>query len=170
MGMTSNKNEPTSTRELLATVLFDSGSVVLKKNARDILSHLLAQLKEKQDLAVYIEGHTDIIGGAEINREISLKRAQAVVKWLTARGITQNRLRVVALGNKRPISSNKTLQGRAANRRVEIVKMITQRPVVFFPKKSFQFQPVVDGTEVRHDYAIQNKGKAPLVISKIKTG
>ena len=64
-------------------------------------------------------GHTDNKGGAAYNRELSQRRAQAVVKYLSDKGIAVDRLEAKGFGPDRPVAANDTPQGRAQNRRVE---------------------------------------------------
>ena len=68
-----------------------------------------------------IEGHTDSTGGEDFNIVLSEKRAQAVKEYLVMRGISADRITTVGAGPSRPIADNSTKEGRAMNRRVEIV-------------------------------------------------
>jgi outer membrane protein OmpA-like peptidoglycan-associated protein len=67
-----------------------------------------------------ISGHTDSTGSADLNRELSMSRAEAVRDYLVARGVDPSRLEVQGYGADRPIDDNGTIEGRARNRRVEI--------------------------------------------------
>ena len=69
-----------------------------------------------------MEGHTDNQGSAAANQALSEKRAQAVVAWLTAHGIPATRLSAKGFGQTKPLIDNGTEDGRAKNRRVELVK------------------------------------------------
>jgi OOP family OmpA-OmpF porin len=74
-------------------------------------------------MELIIEGHTDNIGGAQFNLELSRKRAEAVKRWLVDKaGIGEVRLTTVGYGLSRPIADNSMDEGRAKNRRVELVK------------------------------------------------
>jgi outer membrane protein OmpA-like peptidoglycan-associated protein len=70
---------------------------------------------------VSIEGHTDGQGAPEANVELSTRRAESVVRWLTERGIASDRLQAKGHGDARPIATNRTSKGRAENRRIEFV-------------------------------------------------
>jgi hypothetical protein len=73
--------------------------------------------------AVIIEGHTDNVGGAEFNLDLSRKRADAVKRWLADReGVSEVRLATVGYGLTRPVADNGTEDGRAQNRRVELLR------------------------------------------------
>ena len=69
-----------------------------------------------------VEGHTDNTGTAERNKTLSQERAQSVVNALKAAGIDKKRLNAVGWGQEKPMADNKTEEGKAKNRRVEIVK------------------------------------------------
>jgi OOP family OmpA-OmpF porin len=77
-------------------------------------------MKENPDFKWVIEGHTDAIGSASYNMELSRRRAQAVVDYLVSKGVDKSNLQVVPYGESEPIATNKTQEGRAMNRRVEI--------------------------------------------------
>jgi hypothetical protein len=157
-------------RSILRGVSFESGSAVLQQTSIKALEALIAELKAKPSLKLTIEGHTDSTGSYRNNLELSRRRAQAVADWLGQRGIAVSRLNVVGYGSSRPIADNGTVQGRERNRRIEIVKTQSEFPVAVLPVRSYEFEAVPDGVEVRHDFVIQNKGTAPLFISKVNTG
>lgn len=69
---------------------------------------------------VEVAGHTDSVGGDEVNQRLSEQRANAVTQFLIAQGINSQRFITVGAGKRYPIASNDTEAGRAANRRVEI--------------------------------------------------
>lgn len=87
------------------------------------LSQIAKVLQENPKLELIIEGHTDNVGGAQFNLELSRKRAEAVKRWLVDKvGISEVRLTTVGYGLSRPIADNSTEEGRAKNRRVELVR------------------------------------------------
>src|SRR5207248_240578 len=69
---------------------------------------------------IEIAGHTDNVGGADFNRQLSQRRASAVAQYLMSKGVSEQRIITAAGGEDHPIASNSTDQGRAANRRVEV--------------------------------------------------
>src|SRR5436190_941852 len=80
-----------------------------------------AQVARKYDKTIIeIAGHTDNVGGADFNRQLSQRRASAVAQYLMSKGVTEPRIMTAAGGEEHPIASNSTEQGRAANRRVEV--------------------------------------------------
>ena len=88
-----------------------------------VLSQIAKVLQEDPKLELVIEGHTDNVGGAQFNLEVSRKRAEAVKRCLLDKaGISEVRLTTVGYGLSRPIADNSTEEGRAKNRRVELVR------------------------------------------------
>lgn len=82
--------------------------------------YLAAQrLKEKADLTVVIEGHTDAVGNEEYNQKLGQRRAETVIKELAAQGIDSSRVSAVSLGESKPLIDQDTQWARAVNRRVE---------------------------------------------------
>jgi outer membrane protein OmpA-like peptidoglycan-associated protein len=111
---------------LSGSVLFASGETVLLPSARNRLSEVAEALKQS-DSALTIEGHTDAQGPDSYNEELSFLRAEQVRDFLVSRGVSPDRISVRGLGEYRPVASNSTPEGRANNRRVEIV--LQRRPV-----------------------------------------
>jgi outer membrane protein OmpA-like peptidoglycan-associated protein len=85
------------------------------------LNKLARLLQEKTGNLILIEGHTDDIGSAEFNFQLSLRRAEAVRSALIRGGVASERLKVAGYGRSRPIAPNDTEVGRALNRRVELI-------------------------------------------------
>jgi outer membrane protein OmpA-like peptidoglycan-associated protein len=105
---------------LSGSVLFASGEAELLPSARNRLSEVADALKQS-DSMLTIEGHTDALGPDLYNEELSLRRAERVRDFLVSRGVLPERVSVRGLGEYRPVASNATAEGRANNRRVEIV-------------------------------------------------
>jgi outer membrane protein OmpA-like peptidoglycan-associated protein len=103
-------------------ITFDTNKAVIKPESMPIVEQVAQLLKNKPDLKLSIEGHTDGVGAAAANKTLSLNRAKAVVKSLTEKGIKPARLNAVGWGLEKPVADNRTEEGRAKNRRVEIVK------------------------------------------------
>jgi outer membrane protein OmpA-like peptidoglycan-associated protein len=79
-------------------------------------------MQQNADLNLRVEGHTDNQGNGAANQTLSERRAQAVVSWLSAHGAESSRLNAKGLGQTKPIADNAAEDGRAKNRRVELVK------------------------------------------------
>jgi outer membrane protein OmpA-like peptidoglycan-associated protein len=105
----------------LTDLLFGIGQAELKTGAEENLSDLAMFLSKYEDRTVTIEGHTDNIGDAGTNRDLSQRRAESVKSYLVNRGIGVYRLVAVGKGENAPIASNDSAPGRQQNRRVEIV-------------------------------------------------
>ncbi len=105
----------------LGDVLFESGKAKLLPGSERAIEQLATFLEENPDREVLIEGHTDNVGSATFNIDLSLRRAEAVADALVARGIDASRIHTRGYGEIYPVASNKTAAGRQQNRRVEIV-------------------------------------------------
>ncbi len=102
-------------------ILFAVDSAALRSNLRNDLRALANNLQDYPDTTVDIFGHTDNTGLASHNQELSARRANAVAAVLRNSGVSPSRLRAIGRGEDEPIASNLTVEGRRANRRVEIV-------------------------------------------------
>ncbi|NOH73113.1 OmpA family protein [Vibrio pectenicida] len=114
---------PLPTKTFQATLLsntFESSSSQLKSESLSQLDELVEFLEKYPQAQVNITGYTDSSGAESYNQVLSEKRAKAVAKVLTDRGISPDRLTATGKGESGPIASNDTLEGRAKNRRVEI--------------------------------------------------
>ncbi len=101
---------------------FDTGRAELKPDGQATVREIAAMLKAAPALKLAVEGHTDNVGAAAANKVLSDKRAKSVMNAVVAAGIAANRLSAVGLGAERPIADNRGEEGRAKNRRVELVK------------------------------------------------
>lgn len=101
-------------------ISFDTGSAQVKESFRSSLDGVAESLVENPASQINVFGHTDSTGNYSSNLELSQSRAQAVSNYLQSRGVEPRRLVVVAIGPDNPIGDNKTVDGRAKNRRVEI--------------------------------------------------
>ncbi len=107
-------------------ILFDFDKADIKPESKEQIDQLGALLKKNGDLQVIIVGHTDGKGAFDYNLSLSQRRAQAVVSTLSsAHGIKSNRMTAAGAGMIAPVASNRTEDGRAKNRRVEIVERYT---------------------------------------------
>lgn len=104
---------------ILKNIFFDSGKSVLKPESEKELENLLKMLNDIPSLKIEISGHTDNVGSAKFNKDLSEKRAKAVVDYLVGKGINADRLTYVGYGFDQPKASNDTPEGRQENRRTE---------------------------------------------------
>jgi OOP family OmpA-OmpF porin len=105
---------------LAADVLFDFDKSVLKADGKSKLDDLAAKVKDINLEVVIAIGHTDSIGSDAYNQKLSVRRAESVKAYLVSKGVEPNRIYTEGKGEKQPVASNKTKDGRQKNRRVEI--------------------------------------------------
>jgi outer membrane protein OmpA-like peptidoglycan-associated protein len=103
---------------VLNQIFFEFDESILLPESYNELDRLFEQLQFHRDLAIVIEGHTDNLGTFEYNIKLSLDRAQAVANHLLERGLAAERLKYEGFGYTRPLSDNRTEDGRQMNRRV----------------------------------------------------
>jgi len=103
-------------------VNFDTGKATIKPDSAESLDTAAAALKAAGNLTIEVGGHTDNVGAADANMKLSQDRAQAVMAALVQRGVPAARLTAKGYGQSSPIADNRTEDGRAKNRRVELVK------------------------------------------------
>lgn len=102
-------------------ITFDTGRADVKPQFQPVLSRLSQSIQQYPDTIVQIEGHTDSTGSASMNQTLSENRADSVRTYMAQRGVESNRLIAVGYGASRPVADNSTPQGRAQNRRVEVL-------------------------------------------------
>jgi len=105
----------------LPDILFDPGKATLKPESREVLSRIAGILMVAPEYRLSVEGHTDNTGRPELNMKLSIQRAQAVADYLVKAGVSPALITVRGFGETRPVASNRTAEGRARNRRVEII-------------------------------------------------
>ena len=110
-----------------ADAFFDFNKSVLKPEAKAKLDDLVGKLKGISLEVIIAVGHTDAIGGDPYNQKLSVRRAESVKAYLVTKGIEPNRIYTEGKGKKQPVADNKTNEGRAKNRRVEI-EVVGTRP------------------------------------------
>ena len=106
----------------LRGILFDSGKDAVKPESEPLLREVLGLLNGTPALRISIDGHTDNVGNSPANLALSKRRAEAVRNWLVGQGVSAARLTAQGFGDTRPVADNRTEEGRARNRRVELVK------------------------------------------------
>ncbi len=112
-------------KALVYGIYFDTGSYEIKPESEPMLQEIAELLGENPEMHLYVVGHTDDQGSFDYNMTLSRNRAQAVVDRLAYHyGADRERLQAVGVGPAAPESTNETAQGRATNRRVELVKKL----------------------------------------------
>jgi len=113
--------------KIVATgIRFETGKWTIKPESMGIINEVYEMLDEYPDIRLSIEGHTDNVGDETSNKELSEKRAEAVMNLLVKMGIDQDRLSSSGYGESMPAAENNTAEGKANNRRVEFVEVKDQ--------------------------------------------
>lgn len=110
-----------------ADTFFDFDKAVIKPEAKAKLDDLASKVKAINLEVIIAVGHADSIGTDEYNQKLSVRRAEAVKAYLMSKGIDKNRVYTEGKGEKQPVADNRTAEGRAKNRRVEI-EVVGTRP------------------------------------------
>ena len=111
---------PVAKKIVLRGINFDFDKANIKPEFTPVLDEGVDILKANPDVKVVIAGYTDSIGTPEYNQKLSERRAQSVLDYFASKGIAKNRMQAVGHGETNPIADNKTKDGRALNRRVEL--------------------------------------------------
>ncbi len=102
-------------------IYFDTGKSIVKPESNPTLDEIVKLLRQNPAVQLFVVGHTDNVGALDANLKLSADRADAVVKALVGKGIAAARLKPAGVGPYSPVTSNKTDDGKAKNRRVELV-------------------------------------------------
>jgi OOP family OmpA-OmpF porin len=112
---------PTSEKVTFAAdAFFDFDKAVLKPEGRAKLDDLVSKMSGLNLEVIIAVGHTDSVGSDSYNQRLSIRRSEAVKSYLVSKGVEKNRVYTEGKGEKQPVADNKTSEGRAKNRRVEI--------------------------------------------------
>lgn len=109
-------------RVALRGILFETGKSDIKPASEPLLGEIAKLFERDEGLLLTIEGHTDNVGQKADNQRLSEQRASAVKSWLVAHGVAAEKLETAGFGDSKPDADNVTEDGRARNRRVELVK------------------------------------------------
>jgi OmpA-OmpF porin, OOP family len=104
----------------LENLIFEIGRAVINPKSYSSLDEVVAMMKENSKVVIQLEGHTDNVGNAEKNSKLSQDRVDEVKKYLTSKGIGKDRVKTKAFGGSQPLSTDRTEEARALNRRVEM--------------------------------------------------
>lgn len=107
---------------VLKGVTFEFGKATLLQSSIDTLNTVAEGLIANPEVEVEISGHTDNVGSVKANVSLSLRRAESVKQYLVGRGVSSNRITTVGYGFAKPVTSNRTEEGRSKNRRIEFVR------------------------------------------------
>jgi len=110
-------------RATIYGINFDTGKAAIKPDSETVLKELLGLLQKQPESSFAVAGHTDNVGPDSVNVPLSQQRAEAVIGWLSAKGIDRWRMVPAGFGSKKPLADNGSEDGRAKNRRVDLVKL-----------------------------------------------
>ena len=120
--------QPAATKVTYAAdTFFDFDKSVLKPAAKAKLDDLLDKIKSINLEVIIAIGHTDSVGSDEYNQKLSMRRSNAVKAYLVSKGVDKTRIYTEGKGESQPVADNKTKEGRAKNRRVEIEVVGTRK-------------------------------------------
>ncbi len=119
--LTNKVEELLNKRVVNLGVQFDLGSAKIRDSFSNDIAKLTEVLKGDEKVKITISGHTDNLGSEDLNKSLSESRAKAVRDALVANGIDGSRIAVLGLGSSQPKADNSTADGRAQNRRIEVV-------------------------------------------------
>lgn len=102
-------------------VQFEFGSNKLTASAQEALDEVIVELKKHPEVRLEIHGHTDNVGQGDYNITLSQERAIAVKDYMVSKGISKSRIETMGFGDRRPVASNDTAEGRALNRRIDFI-------------------------------------------------
>lgn len=102
---------------------FDTGKATIRPDSEKVLAELAALLQKQPEWSLVVAGHTDNTGSDAVNLPLSRQRAESVITWLAGKGIDKTRLVPAGFGSRRPVADNATDDGKAKNRRVDLVKL-----------------------------------------------
>lgn len=119
-GVSVTRSGDNITLNLPSSITFASNSADLNSQFYSALEGVTLVLKEYEKTVIEVAGHTDSSGSDQLNQALSERRAQSVAAYLSSHGVKNQRLITIGAGETRPVASNDTEQGKAANRRVEL--------------------------------------------------
>ncbi len=110
-------------------ILFQTNSSTLNVSSQDALTKFAQTLQNNPETNIAISGHTDNTGNDKINQPLSENRAMSVSNYLVSKGVARGRMTTVGNGANQPVADNNTVDGRAKNRRVEIVIVANEKMI-----------------------------------------
>ncbi len=112
----------------LSDLNFGSGSAVIRPNSFPALNKFIEYVNERPDVLIQLEGHTDFAGNDDANMRLSEARVEAVADYITSNGVKKSRVSTKAFGGTQPLTRDRSPEGRASNRRVEVRLIRQNRP------------------------------------------
>ena len=153
----------------LSTVYFKKDSAGIAAEFEDDLKKVQTALAADPAIGLQIEGYGENSDTPGKNHTIAQKRAEAVQRWFITHGVDASRMVIKSLGHSEPASGKDKPDDPTLAERVEILQVSLKLPLAHLPTLRYEFEPVLEGRQVTHDFVVQNKGSATLEIQKVKT-
>jgi len=118
---------PVAPSTLSKIVYFDTDKADLDNNSKAIIGDIVKLSENGSQYSIAVSGYTDTVGGANYNKSLSLKRANAVKEYLASRGISVNNITIESYGEEKPAAPNTTREGKSLNRRAELTINVTSK-------------------------------------------
>lgn len=128
-GVDVQRNGDQLTLVMPGSITFETGSADIQPGFRATLDQLAGSFNQYQGSGLEVRGHTDSVGNPQANQSLSEQRAWSVARYLQGRGVDLARLQVTGAGSTQPVMVNTSAEGRAANRRVEIIMRPQQQQI-----------------------------------------
>ena len=158
-----------SKQEVLATLYFNADSAEIKPEFEKDLKKIQAALDADPAMGLQIEGYGARRDGSSKQRLLSQKRLLAVMQWFVKQGVAGSRIAAKHIQGSAPAATRGEAEDSALTERVVILRVSLKQPWAFLPAARYQFNNVVEGQAVSHEFVVQNKGSAPLEIQRVKT-
>jgi hypothetical protein len=156
-------------QDVLAILYFNADSAEIKPEFENDLKKIQAALDADPTMGLRIEGYGAIQDGSSKQHMLPQKRIQAVMQWFAKQGVAGSRLAAKHIQGSAPVVTKGEAEDPVHSERVEILRVSSKLPLAFLPAARYQFNNVVEGQVVSHEFVVQNKGSAPLEIQRVKT-
>jgi len=170
---------PSEPGAVIDWIFFNPGETAIKPEFDDLLEELAGKIDAAAEGRVEVRGYTDTAEVGGDGHPLAGRRIDAVIERLRALGVGQRALERSPRGTADPWGDNGNEEGRALNRRVDLVRYLpappgetgqAPRPVLEIPVTDYRFPPAVEGARVVHDFTVRNTGRADLRIERVRTG
>lgn len=169
---------PSEPGAVVEWIFFDSDQATIKSEFDALLSELAGRLGPGKSRRVELRGHIDAFEAKRQGQTLAQRRIEAVLARLRDLGVDVQRIERSPRGTADPWGGNDNEEGRALNRRVDVVRYLpvpegqagaAPEPVIEFPEARYRFPSAVEGDMVVHAFTVRNTGRADLRITKVRT-
>ena len=160
-------------------VFFASGETALRPEYETLLAKLAEQIKGHPGQQVSVRGYIDSAEAAKDGPKLARARIEAVLRRLADHGVLVGGFQIEVRGVADPWGDNGDAEGRALNRRVDIIRHLPpaaaestdqDAAAIDVPNPAYTFQPILEGNSIVHEFVVRNTGRADLEIRKVRTG